>query len=66
MSPQDAQPVSDDRGEALRELEMQAEYHAPGVLELLETYGRVDKAPTPWTPINASAVSYSTNTNPPS
>lgn len=57
-------PAPDDYGEVIQRLEKQAEHHAPGVLELLETYGRTDATLTPWVPINTSAVSYSTSTNP--
>jgi len=59
-----ARRVADHDAETLRKLEKQAERQAPGVLDLLETYGRLVGSPTPWTPINATAVSYSTDANP--
>jgi hypothetical protein len=64
MSSDKTRRVADHYVETLQKLEKQAEQQAPGVLDLLDAYGHLVGAPTPWTPINASSVSYATDANP--
>ena len=51
-----------DYEDALAQMEQHAEERAPGVLDLLDTYGRTISRPPAWRPVNAGTITYATGT----
>jgi hypothetical protein len=46
------------------DIEELAEQHAPGILEVLDVYGRAMQPEANWQPMNAGGIFYATDTKP--
>jgi hypothetical protein len=54
---------TEDYSAAFAKIERAAEEHAPGVLDLIETYQNTMPQTSAWQPVNASSISYATGVN---